>query len=73
MKPISFAHIAGIIFAIVAVAHAARIAFGWPLMVNTWIIPMWVSWLGLIIAAVLAGWGLGFRWKFDNKQQRRRA
>lgn len=42
--------VSAVIFAAVAVLHAARIFFGWDAEIGGWVVPMWASW-----AAVLAG------------------
>jgi ABC-type Fe3+ transport system permease subunit len=52
MKP--FTTIAIAVFALIAVMHILRLVLSWEITVNTVIIPMWVSVLGLIIAAGLA-------------------
>jgi len=41
-----------LIFGIVTVAHVLRLFFGWELKVSTWMAPMYVSG----IAVVIAGW-----------------
>lgn len=57
VKP--FNTIAVAIFAIAAVVHLLRLGLGWEVTVDHVIIPMWVSVLGLVVAAALAGmlWG----------------
>lgn len=52
MKP--FTTLAIAIFTIVAVVHLLRIFMGWEVVVGGTVIPMWVSYVGLIIAAGLA-------------------
>ena len=52
MKP--FTTIAVIVFALVAVAHLLRLFYGWEVVVAGAVIPMWVSWLGLVVAGGLA-------------------
>jgi hypothetical protein len=42
------------LFLIVAVLHLLRIVFGWTAEIGGLSIPMWVSWLGLVVAGVLA-------------------
>jgi len=42
------------ILTIVALAHAARLAFGWEVQVGPNDIPMSASWLGLVVATALA-------------------
>jgi hypothetical protein len=54
-KPVTV--IAAIIFLIMAVVHAYRLARHFPINVGSHPIPMWVSWAGLIIPLLLA-WGL---------------
>jgi len=59
MKP--FTTIATVVFALVAVLHLARIALGWNVVVGESVvavggtaIPMWASYVGLVVAAGLA-------------------
>ncbi|HWI77068.1 MAG TPA: hypothetical protein VNS53_08320 [Sphingomicrobium sp.] len=54
-KPVTT--IAAIIFLIMAVVHAYRLATQFQITVGNHTIPMWVSWAGLIIPLLLA-WGL---------------
>jgi hypothetical protein len=42
------------LFLIVAVLHLLRIIFGWTAEIGGLAIPMWVSWLGLVVAGALA-------------------
>ena len=49
------------IFAFVALAHLARLAMRWPVVVGTHRVPMFISWIGLVVTGALAAWGgLGF-------------
>lgn len=52
MKP--YTMIAVVVFTLVAIAHLLRIALGWEVVVNGLVIPMWVSWIGLVVAGGLA-------------------
>jgi hypothetical protein len=52
MRP--FTTIAIAVFALIAFMHILRLVLGWEVTVNAVIIPMWVSVLGLVIAAGLA-------------------
>ena len=54
----AFFIVAGSIFAIVAVVHALRIFLVWPLVIGDWVVPMWVSWIGLVVPGVLSYFGL---------------
>ena len=46
------------IFAVVAVAHLLRLVNGWTILVDAWQVPMWVSWPGLVLPALLCAWAL---------------
>jgi len=48
--------IASVIFAIVAIGHAVRLLRHTQVIVGSHMIPMGLSWVGLIIAAVLCIW-----------------
>ncbi len=52
MKP--FTTIAVFIFGLIALLHVVRLFFGWEVIINGIVIPMWASILGLIIAGGLA-------------------
>jgi len=52
MKP--FTVIAIVVFAIVSLSHLLRYFLGWEIIINAVAIPMWVSVLGFVIAALLA-------------------
>jgi hypothetical protein len=50
--------ISGIVFGLVTIFHAARVANGWMLGLGPWLIPMWVSWCGVLGPAILSVWAL---------------
>ena len=52
MKP--FTTIAVVIFAVIAIAHLLRLFEGWEVTVVGFVIPVWWSGLGLVIAGGLA-------------------
>jgi hypothetical protein len=52
MKP--FTAIATAIFTLVAVAHLLRLVFGWEVVVTGYVIPVWWSGIGLVVAGGLA-------------------
>jgi hypothetical protein len=60
MEQKTFDIVAGLIFALVALVHLTRIWLGWPAVIGSWSVPMWVSWIGLIVAGGLAFFGLRF-------------
>lgn len=49
-----FTLLAVLIFAVVALVHLLRLAYGWAVTINGAAIPMWASILGLAISAALA-------------------
>ena len=52
MKP--FTNLAIAIFILVAVLHLLRLVFGWEVTLDSMVVPMWVSVMGLLIAGALA-------------------
>jgi hypothetical protein len=54
MTPRTYSLIAGIIFSLVALLHALRLLRGWHVVIGDLSLPVWVSWLGLVIAGYLA-------------------
>ena len=52
MKP--FTTLAAAIFALIAVAHAYRLATNCEIAISGMTLPLWVSWIGLTITALLA-------------------
>ena len=60
MSQKTFSLVVGLVFLLIAVTHALRLALRWEAVVNGWSVPMWVSALALLIAAYLAFEGLMF-------------
>ena len=56
----TFSTIVGAIFGVVAVVHLVRILLGWSIVIEGWTVPMWVSWVGLIVAGGLTYFGAKF-------------
>jgi hypothetical protein len=54
----TFTIVAGAIFAVVALLHVLRILMGWPAVIGGWEVPMWVSWIALVVAGGLSYFGL---------------
>ena len=50
--------VSGIVFSLVALAHLLRIVDAMTIQVGDYAVPMWVSWIGLIVTAGLAFWAL---------------
>ncbi len=51
-KPFSI--LAVFIFVLMALLHVLRLLFGWEVIINGAKVPIWVSLLGVVIAALLA-------------------
>jgi hypothetical protein len=52
-----FTLLASIIFAIVALAHLLRVFMGWPIVIDNWTVPMWPSWIALVVAGGISYFG----------------
>ena len=52
-----YALITALIFALVAILHGWRIFNGWTVRIRPHAVSMTVSWVGLVVAALLAIWG----------------
>ena len=53
----------GAVFAAVTVAHVVRLATGFGIVVGGVIVPVWVSFLGALVAALLAVWMVAAAWR----------
>ncbi len=53
----AYCRVSAIIFAVVALAHLARLFYGWSVIIDAATIPMFVSWVGLVVTGGLAYWG----------------
>jgi hypothetical protein len=52
-----YAVISALVFAVVAVAHLIRLVNRWAVQLGPYAVPMSVSWIGLVIAALISVWG----------------
>lgn len=50
----SFFLITSILFLLIALLHAVRLLQGWQVTIGGAVVPIWISWIGLAIAAFLA-------------------
>jgi hypothetical protein len=41
-----------------ALFHGLQIFFGWPAVIGSWTVPMWLSWIGLVVAGGLSYLGI---------------
>jgi hypothetical protein len=54
----AYLQISATIFGVVALAHLHRIFRQWPVELAGRAVPLWVSWLGLVVAGGLCIWAL---------------
>jgi hypothetical protein len=52
-----YAAVSALIFSLVALAHVARIMKRWKVQIGPLSVSMSVSWIGLVVAGLLAIWG----------------
>ncbi len=50
----TFSLVAAVLFSLVALLHAFRLLRGWQVTIEGAVVPVWISWIGLAIAAYLA-------------------
>lgn len=43
-----------VVFTLVALLHLCRVVWQWDATIAGWMVPMWVSWVGVVVAGVLA-------------------
>ena len=53
----SYAIVSALIFALVAVGHVVRLINRWSVAIGPYNVSMNVSWVALVVAALLAIWG----------------
>jgi hypothetical protein len=46
--------VVGLIVAAVAVVHFFRLVFGWSVIIDGWSAPLWVSWIGIVVAGYIS-------------------
>ena len=54
MNQKTFSTVVGVIFAVIAVLHLLRAVLGWNAVVGSFTVPMWFSWIALVMAGFLA-------------------
>ncbi|MFQ5973744.1 MAG: hypothetical protein ACE5Q3_15560 [Alphaproteobacteria bacterium] len=59
----TYCRVTAALLALIAVTHLVRVVLGWTVAIGAWSVPMWVSWVALVIAAILSyfGFRLGAR------------
>ena len=54
MSQRTFSFVAGTVFGLVALAHVLRIVFGWSVTIQDFSVPMWASWIAVVVMGYLA-------------------
>jgi len=57
----AYHRVSAVVFAFVALMHAARALQQTPVLVGSTSVPVWLSWLAVVVAGSLAAWGLRSR------------
>ena len=58
MQRNAYIAVSALVFSLVALLHILRLWEAWPVQIGPMSIPVWISWLGLAVGALLAFWGL---------------
>lgn len=61
MNQRSYNIVTAVLFLIIAVLHLLRVILGWPARIGSVDIPVWASWLALVITGGLAYCGFRLR------------
>ena len=54
----AYLQISGALFGLIALAHLLRLFRHWPVDLAGHLVPLWASWLGLVVAGALSIWAL---------------
>jgi hypothetical protein len=54
MSQRTFSFVAGVVFGLIALGHVLRIVLGWSLTIQDFSVPMWASWIAIVVMAYLA-------------------
>ena len=50
--------ISGLVFGAVTLLRILRLAYAWPAQIDSWTVPLALSWVGAVAAGILCVWGL---------------
>ena len=50
----AFCLVNAVLFSLIALIHGIRLLRGWQVMIDNTVVPIWISWIGLAMAAYLA-------------------
>ena len=52
--------VTSVIFLLVAIMHGLRIVSGWQAEIGGWMVPMWASWVAVVVGLGLSYQGMKF-------------
>jgi len=61
--PSKYVVISGVLFGVIAVVQAVRALNQWPVHVGGFDVPVWVSWVAMVVAGSLCVWAFRSRHK----------
>ena len=50
--------VTGVLFGAIALVHVARLILGWPAQIAGWDIPIWLSWIAILVPGALCIWAI---------------
>ncbi len=62
MSKSTYVRVTSVVFAFMAVAQFTRIVLGWPAQIGTFRVPLWCSYVSVIVAGGLAATGFRLSW-----------
>ena len=54
MSQRTFLGVSGAIFGIIAILQLTRVIYGWHIQVDSFEVPLWFSWIAVVVAGYLA-------------------
>ena len=54
--PTKYVVVSGVLFGVIAVLQAVRALYQWPVHIGSVDIPVWVSWIALVVTGSLCVW-----------------
>jgi hypothetical protein len=57
----AYLQISATVFGLIALGHLLRLFRHWPVDLAGYMVPLWVSWVGLVLAGGLSVWALRLR------------
>lgn len=58
MSQKTYNNFTGLIFLMVLIMHLLRVLKGWDVAIGDYSVPVWASWVGIVVAATLSYHGL---------------